>query len=244
MIKNVKIRVIPEETAKIQKVVFDNNGYWDNKTKICDWIIITIAGNIAWATTNDLKRYSEIDAKDWLQDAISEFPIYKMHEYERYIVRFDDVYAGEVVWIKSKSETVWKVGEYSNAWIEFTDRIWLDVDINLYLSTTQPAIPSKYDEQEQEIVQEDIQPGTIVKATRKSNSDKFEDYSWQGTYFGYCNGKHLIDANTTHVQLADEVLLIPTLTKKEAKQKISELFSQSKNVTSDKVRNIIDLIKD
>ena len=53
----------------------------------------------------------------------------------------------------------------------------------------------------------------------------------------------MIDANTTHVQLADEVLLIPTLTKKEAKQKISELFSQPKNVTSDKVRNIIDLIK-
>ena len=47
------------------------------------------------------------------------------------------------------------------------------------------------DEQEQEIVQEDIQPGTIVKATRKSNSNKYEDYSWQGTYFGYCNGKHL-----------------------------------------------------
>ena len=173
MIKNVKIQVTPEETAKIQKVVFDNNGSWDNKTKICDWIIITIAGNIAWATTNDLNRYSEIDAKDWLQD----------------------------------------------------------------------AIPSKYDEQEQEIVQEDIQPGTIVKATRKSNSDKFKDYIWQGVYFGYCNGKHLIDANTTHVQLADEVLLIPTLTKKEAKQKISELFNQPKNVTSDKVRNIIDLIK-
>ena len=33
MIKNVKIRVIPEETAKIQKVVFDNNGSWDNNLK-------------------------------------------------------------------------------------------------------------------------------------------------------------------------------------------------------------------
>ena len=65
----------------------------------------------------------------------------------------------------------------------------------------------------------------------------------QGTYFGYCNGKHLIDANGTNVQLADEISHIPTLTKKEAKQKVSELFANPKNVSSEQIRNIIDLIK-
>jgi hypothetical protein len=82
-----------------------------------------------------------------------------------------------------------------------------------------------------------IPQGTIVLARRK---DGFEQ---QGVYFGYCNGKHLIDANNTHVMLFDEIERIPSLTKKEAKQKVSELFGKQNTPTPQEIRNIIDRIQ-
>lgn len=245
MIKNVKMHVTPEQTAKIQKVVFENNGSWENKTKTINWLIITAGGGISWATTDTLKCYSEISAEEWLQDALDKFPIYKMHKSGCFIVRFDYIYEGEVVWVKSNSGISREVGEYETDWVAEYSTDWKHVDINLYLSTTQPDTPSKYQNKlEKESEQEDIQPGTIVIATRKSTSDKFKDYSWQGTYYGKLNEHYLLDYNGTHYQVADSISVIPTLTKKEAKQKVSELFANSKNVSSEKIRNIIDLIKD
>ena len=90
-----------------------------------------------------------------------------------------------------------------------------------------------------------IKQGIIVKATRYNGLNGLGDpYIWQGVYFGYCNGKHLIDFNGTHCMVADEVEVVSTLTKKEAKQKVSELFANNgKNVTSQKIREIIDLIE-
>lgn len=90
--------------------------------------------------------------------------------------------------------------------------------------------------------QVEIKQGTIVKATR-NNGDN-HPYIWQGVYFGYCNDKHLIDFNGTHCMVADEIEVVPTLSKKEAKQKVSELFANNgKNVSSQKIREIIDLIE-
>lgn len=87
-----------------------------------------------------------------------------------------------------------------------------------------------------------IKQGTIVRATRNNGDNP--PYICQGVYFGYCNDKHLIDFNGTHCMVADEVEVVPTLSKKEAKQKISELFANNgKNVSSQKIREIIDLIE-
>jgi len=80
--------------------------------------------------------------------------------------------------------------------------------------------------------------GDIVKATRNLGN-----YNWQGTYFGKCNDIYLLDFNGTHCMVANKVEIIPTLTKKEAKQKISEMFANPKNISSQKVREIIDLIE-
>lgn len=245
MIKNVKIQVTPEQTVKIQKVVFDNDGRWVNKTKTINWLIITADGDISWATTDTAKCYSEFDAEEWLKNALGSFPIYKMQQDGKFIVGFDGETSGQVVWVRSGSDITFEVGDYSENWNKFTNPAWKDVDIDLFFNTVENNIEDHVDELEYEEsvkTSEDILQGTIVQATRKgSTSDK--DYTWQGAYFGYCNGKHLIDANTTHAMLADEIEVIPTLTKKEAKQKISELFANPKNVTSEKVRNIIDLIK-
>jgi hypothetical protein len=243
MIKNVKMQVTPEQTRMIQKIVFDNNGTWLNLTKTCDWLIVTASGDISWGTQDVLKCYSEISAEEWLMDTLNRFPIYKMHASGDFIVGFDGDNSGQVVWRNSNSETKWNIGDYENDWVYFNNSQWKDVDINLYLSTECDKTDESI-ELEKDMLLEDIPQGTIVRATRKSNSDKHSDYIWQGVYFGYCNGKHLIDANTTHVMLADEVQAIPTISKKEAKQRISELFANPKNVTSDKIRNIIDLIKD
>ena len=88
----------------------------------------------------------------------------------------------------------------------------------------------------------ELKQGTIVKATR--NNGENPPYIWQGAYFGCCNDKHLIDFNGTHCMIADEVEIVPTLSKKEAKQKVSELFANNgKNVSSQKIREIIDLIE-
>lgn len=243
MIKNVKMQVTPEQTAKIQKIVFDNRGCWENKTKTINYLIITAGGDISWATTDTLRCYSEISAEEWLQDAYGKFPIYKMHRSGSFIVGFDGNCSGQVVWRNSNSETEWHVGDYMDDWIEFTNSEWEDVDINLYLSVTESDDLKESAESEKEISQEDIPQGTIVQATRKSTSDKYKDYTWQGVYYGKFQDQHLLDFNGTHYQIADEVQIIPTLTKKEAKQKISELFANPKNVSSEKIRNIIDLIK-
>ena len=250
MIKNVKIQVTPEQTRMIQKIVFDNTGTWQNKTKSCDWLIVTAGGDISWGTQDALKCYSEISAEEFIADSMDKFPIYKMQKDGLYIVGFDGNSFGRVVWIKSESETVWRVGEYRDDWVEFTNSNWRDVeDIKLFLSATQPRIENDQedlvtDEKEWEDITQDIQPGTIVLATRKSTSDKFQDYVWQGTYYGKLNKHYLLDYNGTNYQVADAVEIVPTLTKKEAKQKISELFANPKTVSSQKIRDIIDLIKD
>lgn len=254
MIKNVKMQVTEKQTRLIQHIVFKNNGCWVNKTKSINWLIVDAEGDLSWATTATLKCYSEISAEDWLRDALCSFPIYKMYKYQNFIVRFNYFREGEVVWVKSNSDTVWNVGDIRNDWASIDDdSVWKNVEnIDLFTGAVDNNIEEHADEltykpftepDESASTEKEITQGTIVQATRKSTSEKHKDYIWQGVYFGYCNGKHLIDANSTHVMLADEVSVIPTLTKKEAKQKISELFANPKNVSSEKVRNIIDLIK-
>ena len=243
MIKNVKIEVTPEQTLKIQKVVFDNNGSWDNKTKNTNWLIITDNGDISWGTKNTLKCYSEISAEEWLIDAykLKQFPIYRIHESGNFIVGFDGDCSGRVVWINTNSDTTWNVGDSTDDWIKFTNSNWRDVDIDLYL------VPSKTLETDNTLLEKteynDIKQGTIVLATRKSKNENHQDYTWQATYYGKFNEHYLVDFNGTHYQIADSISIIPTLTKKEAKQKVAELFSQPNKVTSEKIRNIIDLIK-
>lgn len=87
----------------------------------------------------------------------------------------------------------------------------------------------------------EIKQGTIVKAIRY---DLTKNIITQGVYYGKCNDKHLIDYNGTSCTVVDEVEIIPTLTKKEAKQKVSELFGQPNKVTSKQIRDIIDLIEE
>lgn len=82
-----------------------------------------------------------------------------------------------------------------------------------------------------------IKEGTIVKAIRKK-----DNFKCQAKYFGYCNGKHIVDFNGTHAMLVDEVEHISLLTKKEAKQKVSELFGRNKTLQSQQIRDIKDLI--
>ena len=91
----------------------------------------------------------------------------------------------------------------------------------------------------EDMYQYEIAKGTIVKALRN------DGYSKQAVYFGKCREKHIVDFNGTSAMLYDNVEVLPTMTKKEAKQKVSELFSAGcKNVNSQKIREIIDLIED
>lgn len=120
------------------------------------------------------------------------------------------------------------------------DRGWdLAIEaVRSYISEEINKINGTTEKEHKEEVIYDLPQGTIVKATRFNN-----DFTWQGVYYGKVNDKYLIDFNGTHCMVADKVEIIPTLTKKEAKQKVSELFANPKNITSQKVRDIIDLIK-
>jgi len=80
-----------------------------------------------------------------------------------------------------------------------------------------------------------VKQGDIVLAKR-------DDFETQAIYYGEINGKYAVDFNGTSCMLVDNIEILPTYTKTEAKQKVSELFANPKNVSSDKVRKIIDRI--
>ena len=85
----------------------------------------------------------------------------------------------------------------------------------------------------------EIPEGTIVTATREKDG-----FTRQARYFGTCNGKHVVDFNGTHAMIVDAVEVVHTMTKKEAKQRVSELFADKSKVTSQMIRDIIDLIEE
>ena len=236
--KNIKIKVNPSEFREVQRIAFDKGIFWgmdkENKTKTSDMLYID--DKLSWETPELAysKNYEEMKSSDFIREN-TKFPVYKIQKDGLYIVEFSDIHAGEVVWIKSNLDTIRK---YREGWIAFYEDCWKNISEEETL-----VLINQINNQEINNLDVDIQPGTIVLATRKSTDAKHGDYTWQGTYYGKFNEHHLLDFNGTSYRIADEVKILPTLTKKEAKQKISELFNQPKNVTSEKIRNIIDLIK-
>ena len=235
---NVKMLVKPHQTREIQRIIWSQGGYWSNKTKTSDYLHIENS-KLSWVNKN--YNAELVDADAWIREYNKEWLDNRtIFNLEKYVLSGSQVSVSkdEKEYIKYLQANDYEITYEGKTGYTMTKRI------NINTVTKTPDISDDYI---QDIAE--IKPGTIVLATRKSASGEFKDYTWQGTYFGYCNGKHLIDANGTHVQLADEIAHIPTLTKKEAKQKISELFSNanilnSTKLTSESIRNIIDLIKD
>jgi len=82
-----------------------------------------------------------------------------------------------------------------------------------------------------------IKQGDIVIAKRD------DGYEQQSIYYGEINGKYAVDFNGTHVMLFDRVEKLKTYTKKEAKQKVSELYSNQNIVQPHEIIEIIDRIE-
>ena len=86
----------------------------------------------------------------------------------------------------------------------------------------------------------EIPEGTIVMASCKD-----DNIPWKAKYFGKCRDKHIItNFNGKRISMVDHVKVIPTMTKAEAKQRVSELFVDKRKVTSHMIRDIIDLIEE
>jgi hypothetical protein len=68
-------------------------------------------------------------------------------------------------------------------------------------------------------------------------------YMCQAVYYAKCGDKYAVDFNGTHTMLVDYIVPIKPLTKKEAKQRVSEMFGNNNKVTSQQIRDIIDLIE-
>ena len=230
---NVKMLVKPHQTREIQRIIWSQGGYWGNKTKTSDYLHIENS-KLSWVNKNCNAEL--VDADEWIREYNKEWignrTIFNL---EKYVLSSSPVSVSkdEKEYIKYLQANDYEITYEGKTGYTMTKRI------NINTVTKTPDISDNYI---QDIAE--IQPGTIVIATRKSTSDKFKDYSWQGTYYGKLNEHYLLDYNGTHYQVADSISVIPTLTKKEAKQKVSELFANSKNVSSEKIRNIIDLIKD
>lgn len=141
-------------------------------------------------------------------------------------IKFDTLTSGEVVWVDEDNEYD-TVGEFKTGLCKCTDgNVWEKVN---YSKSTENKI--------------EINKGDRVIATRKGDSLDI-GYVWEGTYYGKFNDHYLLDFNGYTYQIADKIEIVPKLTKKEANQKISELFSNNKNITAEKVMNIIDQIAD
>lgn len=227
-IKNVIMRVEDGDVQQIQKIVFDNDGCWKQKTKNINWIIIDINGDMSWAKDdNSIVVYSQIKVQDWIDDYNSKFPVYKMYINKKFIVRFDGPLKGEVVWTDENS--LRKVGDKSDDWLLYNGPNWSDVDISEYINDEA--------ETEEYITTVELETGSIVLAKNIDGSEV------QGKYFGYYNGKHLvqIDFSTNVVLLTDEVQHLESISKDEAKEKIKKMFATADVVQ--KICNMIDLIK-
>lgn len=240
--KNIKTMVTTAQFREIQRIAFSKGLTWDysSDSKIKTSNILYIDNDkLSWETAQLIysKKHEEVKADDFIREN-TQFPVYKIQKDGLYIVQFSNIYDGTVVWVKSNLDTVWKVGEYREGWIACYGDCWKNISEEEVLELINQR-------NNQEITNSDVEipQGTIVQATRKSTNEKHQDYTWQATYYGKFNDHYLVDFNGTHYQIADSISIIPTLTKKEAKQKIAELFGQQKNVTSEKIRNIIDLIK-
>lgn len=225
-LNDVKMLVNPHQTREIQRIIWSQGGYWSNKTKTSDYLHIENS-KLSWVNKNCNAEL--VDADEWIREYNKEWignrTIFNL---EKYVLSSSPV----------------SVSKDEKEYIKYLEANKYEITYEGKALYTMKPIQKQQEDYIQDIA--NIQPGTVVLATRKSASGEFKDYTWQGTYFGYCNGKHLIDANGNSVHLADEIAHIPTLTKKEAKQKISELFANdnSTKLTSQNIRNIIDLIKD
>lgn len=240
--KNIKTMVTTAQFREIQRIAFSKGLTWDysSDSKIKTSNILYIDNNkLSWETSRLLysKIHEEVKADDFIREN-TQFPVYKIQKDGVYIVKFSNIYDGTVVWVKSNLDTVWKVGEYREGWIACYEDCWKNISEEEVLE-----LINQRNNQETPDLEDGITQGTIVLATRKSKNDNHQDYTWQATYYGKFNEHYLVDFNGTHYQIADSISIIPTLTKKEAKQKVAELFSQPNKVTSEKIRNIIDLIK-
>ena len=227
---NVKMLVKPHQTREIQRIIWSQGGYWDNKIKLSDYLYV-YKGRMSWCDKNF--NADTVDADAWIREYNKEwFSNRTIFNLEKYVL------SGAPVSVSKSEEEYIKYLAANNYEITYEGKTGYTMTKRINLNT----IPTITEDYIQDIA--NIQPGSIVLATRKSTSDKFEDYSWQGTYYGKLNEHYLLDYNGTHYRVANTIEYVPTLTKKEAKQKISELFANAKNVSSELVRNIIDLIKD
>lgn len=234
--KNIKTMVTTAQFREIQRIAFSKGLTWDysSDSKIKTSNILYIDNDkLSWETAQLIysKKHEEVKADDFIREN-TQFPVYKIQKDGLYIVKFSDINNGNVAWVSDELSRVdWEDGDN---WVAFYEDCWKNISEEETLELINQINPNLEDE---------IPQGTIVQATRKSTNEKHQDYTWQATYYGKFNDHYLVDFNGTHYQIADSISIIPTLTKKEAKQKIAELFGQQKNVTSEKIRNIIDLIK-
>ena len=143
-----------------------------------------------------------------------------------------------------------------NAALYFSEREWIGVDSyqktsgeytvvsgKEFLRILRDTLDISYDDV---VIKETFKKGDLVNGIRLNDDCKFNLHR----YYGYCEqeNKHLIHSNTNHneplqVWLVDKVEKVEMITKKQAKQEVSELFARKDKPTSQMIRNIIDRIE-
>ena len=150
MIKtNIKMRVTPEQSAKVQEICFENGIFWNASTKkdVLDtrgkflYIENTITHDVPWENGNDIIEMEDFFKKNDLLEINPDFfirtngtciekeeftyPMWFESKTTKEVVRFDGLSKGEVIVSKNKD---FPVGFYSLNIEPHTSIIWKQIE--------------------------------------------------------------------------------------------------------------------
>jgi hypothetical protein len=184
MIKtNIKMRVTPEQSAKVQEICFENGIFWNASTRkdVLDtrgkflYIENTITHDVPWENGNDIIEMEDFFKKNDLLEINPDFfirtngtciekeeftyPMWFESKTTKEVVRFDGLNKGEVIVSKNKA---FPVGFYSLNVEPHTSIIWKQIE-NPNLTTDKNNNKAKNQKSKHYELWEDFEAIDVIK---------------------------------------------------------------------------------
>ena len=146
MIKtNIKMRVTPEQSKKVQEICFENGINWgfnDKQIRYTEEPFIVIGNSLSWLGNNQKDFFNnngleEINAQlfiktngTYIEKEEFKYPMwFKNKNHKGLIVRFDDIDAGTCIASSSDILDDWKIGERYTRIVEHTNKdFWEQIE--------------------------------------------------------------------------------------------------------------------
>ena len=179
MIKtNIKMRVTPEQSKKVQEICFENGIFWNTSTRkdVLDtrgkflYIENTITHDVPWENGNDIIEMEDFFKKNDLLEINPDFfirtngtciekeeftyPMWFESKTTKEVVRFDGLSKGEVIVSKNKA---FPVGFYSLNIEPHTSTIWKQIE-NPNLAT---------DKEIEQVINEEYEKDSLINKDKQ-----------------------------------------------------------------------------